>query len=182
MANRDISPPHPERSNSTSLPSRWKLLMAGAAQPLLSSTVLLLLFLEKDQQGHPPKNTDSYRSRSGFSITEDQWDHLVQLPHCAGPLPEVHPRGTENPPFLAAKGRLKSFRGEGLEEPPRAQLGRASQWFRPRLGPTGRQTAPPRASRARGAPLAPATAGDPLRNVPLRNRISPFPFWKQEGS
>lgn len=112
IANRDMSLPHPERFNCASSPSRWKLITAGAAQPPFSSTVLYLLFLEKDQQGHPPKNTDSYRSCSGFSITADQQYHLVQLPHCTAqrPLPRIHPRGMENLPFLHHKRWFEKLR------------------------------------------------------------------------
>lgn len=79
--------------------------MASAAWARFSSMVLHLFFLEKDQQGHPPTNTDSHGSCGGFSITEDQQDHLVQLPHCTrqSPLPRIHPRSMETPVPLLQK-------------------------------------------------------------------------------
>ena len=97
--------------------------MAGAARTQFSSMVLHLLFLEEDQQGHPPTLTGpavplaSLRTNgttsSSSRIAQDK-DLCPGVTFVAWKLSHSS----------TAKGGLKTCRGERLAEPPQAWLRR----------------------------------------------------------
>lgn len=105
---------------------------------------LLLLLLEKDQQGHPPKNTGSYGSSEALAAlstnrTTPPSSHIAQHLYSGSTL--VAWKISYSP---TTREGSKSSRGKRLEEPPPAWLGKVLQHFSPQFDQTPCETAPRR--------------------------------------